>query len=352
MEDVLLKEGLDTPKVSVIIPAYNSRSTLGGCLASIFNSSYSNFEVIVVDDGSTDGCGDICKKFPCKVIKTGQRSGPGKARNTGAAISKGAILLFVDSDCVVGNDWIERMVESLSDDSVAAVGGGYSFVAGPGKKMIERFAFLELKFRRRAMPKFIESLTSCNFACRKGAFLDAKGFPAGLKYPSSEDLEFSHNLSKKYKLLWDKDNGVGHYFRSTISGYLRQQFNFARPLVSLYLRKPTLIAAKTHHKKNGFISIFFIIFFLTGLMLSFFRPQWILLSLASMFITPLTELKFLIFLARSQGLKFALNSIPVLYLRDAVWGYAALNGLGSLFYEILFCKRSARDEGIINGTTL
>jgi glycosyltransferase involved in cell wall biosynthesis len=347
-----LTEELNIPKVSVIIPVYNARQTLGNCLTSIFNSSYSNFEVIIVDDGSTDGCTDICGKFPCKVIIIGQKSGPGKARNIGAANSNGSILLFVDSDCVVGNDWMKKMIESLSDDSIAAVGGGYSFVAGAGKTIIERFAFLELEFRRKTMPRFVESLTSCNLACRKDAFLDAGGFPTHLRYPASEDLEFSYDLSKKYKLLWDKNNGVGHYFRNTIRGYLKQQFNFARPLVNLYLRKPALITAKTHHKKNGFIAIFFIIFLLTGLLLHFFEPKWILLSLVSIFITPINEFRFLVFLAKSQGLKFALSSMVILYLRDAIWGYAALNGLVFFVYEILFCKRRIRNEGIISSTSI
>lgn len=347
-----MAEEFSIPKASVVIPSYNARLTLSHCLTSVFNSSYRNFEVIVVDDASTDACTDIYDKFPCKVIRAIQRSGPGKARNIGVSNSKGSVLLFLDSDCIVEKDWIKKMVESFSNGSIAAVGGGYSFIAGTGKTGIERFAFLELKFRRKTMSRFIESLPSCNLACKKDAFLDIGGFPIHLMYPASEDLEFSYNLSRKYKLLWDKDNGVGHYFRSTIRGYLKQQFNFARPLVSLYLRKPSLIAAKTHHKKKGFISISFFILFLTGLLFSFFEFKWILLSLASIFITPLNELRFLIFLAKQEGLSFALSSMAILYLRDSTWSCAALNGLVTFAYEILFCKCRIKDEDIISSTTV
>lgn len=339
-------------KASVIIPTYNARLTLGNCLTSVFNSSYRNFEVIVVDDGSTDTCVDIYGKFPCKVIRTIQRSGPGKARNIGVSNSSGSILLFIDSDCIVEKDWMKKMVESFSNRSIAAVGGGYSFIAGTGKARIEKFAFLELKFRRKTMPRFVESLPSCNLACKKDAFLDIGGFPAYLRYPASEDLEFSYSLSRKYKLLWNEDNGVGHYFRSTVRGYLKQQFNFARPLVSLYLRKPSLIAAKTHHKKNGYISISFVVFFLTGLLLSFFELKWILLSLASIFITPLNELRFLAFLAKQEGIRFALSSVAILYLRDATWSCAALSGLVISVYEIFFYKRRAKDEDIISSASV
>lgn len=352
MGGVLLTEELSILKVSVVVPIYNARPTLGNCLTSVFNSSYRNFEVIVVDDGSTDSCVDIYGKFPCKVIRSIQRGGPGKARNIGASNSSGSILLFIDSDCIVAKDWMKKMVESFSNVSIAAVGGGYSFIAGRGKAIIEKFAFLELKFRRKTMPRFIESLASCNLACRKDAFLEIGGFPIHLRYPSSEDLEFSYNLSRRNKLLWNKDNGVGHYFRSTLRDYLKQQFNFASPLVSLYLRKPLLITAKTHHKKSGFISISFLIFFITGLLLSFFDPRWILLSLASIFITPLNEMGFLIFLVKQEGLGFALGSAAILYLRDATWSCAALNGLVIFAYETLFCKRRIKDENIISGTAV
>jgi glycosyltransferase involved in cell wall biosynthesis len=347
-----LTEEFNIPKVSVVVPIYNARPTLSECLTSVFNSSYRNFEVIVVDDASTDYCLDIYGKFPCKVIRTAQRSGPGKARNIGVLNSSGSILLFLDSDCIVEKDWMKKMVESLSGDSTAAVGGGYSFIAGTGKTRIERLAFWELKFRRKTMSRFMESLPSCNLACRKDAFLAAGGFPTHLRYPASEDLEFSYNLSRKYKLLWNKDNGVGHHFRNTIRGYLKQQFNFAKPLVSLYIRKPLLVVANTHHRKNGFISLSFFVFFITGLLLSLFELKWIFLSLASMFITPLNELGFLIFLAKQEGLRFALSSTAILYFRDATWSCAALNGLVIFVYKILFFKSRIKNEDIISSTAI
>jgi len=294
------------PKVSVIIPVYNAKATLQRCLDSIFSSFYRNFEVIVVDDCSNDGCEEVYRKFLCKIIRINKRSGPGKARNIGAIHSKGSILLFIDADCIAGKDWIEKMVNRLCENSVVAVGSGYSFSAGNSK--IEKFAFLELKYRTRKIPQFIESLDSCNLACRKDAFLSVGGFPVHLRYAGSEDFEFSYNLSRKNKLLWDKDNGVGHCFRVSVMEYLRQQYNCAKPLVNLYLRKPSLIVSKTHHKKNGYLSILFPLLLIIGLLFSLFETKWLLFSLASIFITPLNELGFLIFLAKKEGVNCVKNS--------------------------------------------
>jgi glycosyltransferase involved in cell wall biosynthesis len=340
-----------TPEASVIVPVYNAGQTLNECLVSIFNSTYQNFEVIIIDDCSNDRSAEIYSRFPCKVIKTSQRSGPGKTRNIGVLNSRGSILLFVDSDCVTRKDWITKMVGMLCNNSVAAVGGGYSFIAGTGNLKIERFAFLELKYRRKNIRHFIESLPACNLGCRKDAFLDTGGFPTQLKYPGSEDLEFSYNLSRKYKLQWYENNGVGHYFRTTVRGYLKQQFNYAKPLVSLYFRKPALILAKTHHKKNGYFSIIFLPIFLLGLMLSVFRINWLLLSLASILITPLNERGFLIFLIRKQGVIFTLWSLSVLYLRDSTWGWAVLKGIACLLMSVFSIKR-LQNEDIISNTSV
>src|SRR3990172_12839926 len=95
---------LEEKYISVIIPNYNACATIGRCLEAVFSSRYENFEVIVVDDCSTDDSVEIIERFPCKLIRLPARSGAARARNVGALSSTGELLFFTDSDCFVLED--------------------------------------------------------------------------------------------------------------------------------------------------------------------------------------------------------------------------------------------------------
>src|SRR3989338_7677744 len=94
--------------ISVIIPVYNAARTLFNCLDSIFNLDYTDFEVIIVNDCSTDNSLDIAKQYNVKIINHEKNFGPGVARNNGAKIANGSILAFTDSDCEVPRDWLRK----------------------------------------------------------------------------------------------------------------------------------------------------------------------------------------------------------------------------------------------------
>ena len=104
MEDIM---NARNPKISFIIPVYNTERYLETCINSIINQEYYNYEIILVDDGSKDGSGEICDTFSREYanIKTihQKNGGSSEARNTGIKNSVGEYLLFVDSD-----DFIEK----------------------------------------------------------------------------------------------------------------------------------------------------------------------------------------------------------------------------------------------------
>ena len=90
---------MENIKFSIIIPAYNCENYISKCLESIFNQSYKNFEVIVVDDCSTDKTFEILKKYTnIKLLSTPVNSRQGTARNIGLDVCTGDYILFVDSD--------------------------------------------------------------------------------------------------------------------------------------------------------------------------------------------------------------------------------------------------------------
>ncbi len=101
--------------ISLVVPVYNAKSYLASCLDSIVHQTYQNFELILVDDGSTDGSGDQCDGYAAKderihVIHT-PNCGPGAARNTGIEASKGDFILFVDADDLLERDALNALLE-------------------------------------------------------------------------------------------------------------------------------------------------------------------------------------------------------------------------------------------------
>ncbi|UPS45266.1 glycosyltransferase [Prevotella sp. E15-22] len=114
---------MNNPFISVIVPVYNAESYLKGCLESILNQSYSNFELILVDDGSTDNSGWLCDNYAtidCRV-RTLHKSnaGAGAARNDGLSTAKGEYIVFVDSDDKLSLDYFERL--SKHDEDVVYI---------------------------------------------------------------------------------------------------------------------------------------------------------------------------------------------------------------------------------------
>jgi len=117
--------------------------------------------VIVVDDGSTDRTVEIAKEWAI-VIPNTRKEGAGGARNTGANAAKGEIIAFTDSDCAPSKNWLENITAVFCDETIGAVGGGYS--CGVGDDFWQKFCCEELAFRRRNRDREIETLVSNNFA--------------------------------------------------------------------------------------------------------------------------------------------------------------------------------------------
>ncbi|MBQ8535454.1 MAG: glycosyltransferase [Bacilli bacterium] len=97
------------PKFSIIIPVYNVEKYIDGCLKSVMNQSYKDYEVIVVNDGTKDNSMDIVKNYDVKVIEQ-KNQGLSAARNTGVKHAKGDYLIFLDSD----DSWNENLLEEIS----------------------------------------------------------------------------------------------------------------------------------------------------------------------------------------------------------------------------------------------
>ena len=110
--------------ISVIMPVYNAENTVGKTISSILCQSYRNFELIIVDDGSTDGTSRICGQFDSgKIVCLRQENaGPAAARNYGLTRARGSLICFVDADDTVEEDYLQVLADSIGDAGLAVCG--------------------------------------------------------------------------------------------------------------------------------------------------------------------------------------------------------------------------------------
>ncbi|MDI6792376.1 MAG: glycosyltransferase family 2 protein [bacterium] len=113
-----------SPLVTVAIPTKNRRDLLKRCLDALLKQSYANFEIVVVNDGSTDDTDELLEKYPVRVVRNSQSWGPSIARNQGTEKAKGDIVCYIDDDALPDEDWLAALVRRFSEEKdMAGVGG-------------------------------------------------------------------------------------------------------------------------------------------------------------------------------------------------------------------------------------
>ncbi len=124
------------PQISIIIPTYNAECTIKDTINSILEQSYKNFELIIINDGSTDATLNICKQFNDERIKifSQKNSGPSNTRNSGMENAKGEYICFVDSDDIVDYQYLEHLYNSITKNDTDLAICGIIFVSNNNKK--------------------------------------------------------------------------------------------------------------------------------------------------------------------------------------------------------------------------
>jgi glycosyltransferase involved in cell wall biosynthesis len=188
---------ISTPRVSVVIPVFNGGPGLEKCLDAIAQSTFPAFECILVDDGSTDGMtAAAAARHGARVIQMDRQSGPGMARNRGAAEARGDILLFVDADVLLHPDALAIAAETLQHQShTDAVFGSYDDEPGHGSFLSQYRNLYHHWVHQQGDEKASTFWAGCG-AIRRDVFLQAGGFSSDYLRPSIEDIELGTRLRK------------------------------------------------------------------------------------------------------------------------------------------------------------
>ncbi len=213
--------------VSVVIPTYNASKTIDDCLTSILKQGFSDYEVIVVDDGSTDDTLRKVEKYPVKLAKSPHQGAPG-ARNAGFEASKGNIVIFLDSDCIVGRDLIANLIRPLKDPEIGVTQPWWDNINKD--KLVPSLIF---KVYEYLVPKvkYPDYFVSYCFAIRRKLFEAVGKFNPATRM-GADDIELAERIVKAgykiYLMKQMKEVRVKHLFRQSLPAHIKRHFRIAR----------------------------------------------------------------------------------------------------------------------------
>jgi GT2 family glycosyltransferase len=209
--------------LSVVVPVYNAGPYLERCLRALAASDYHDYEVLVVDDGSTEPVEPSVARFGFRYLRIDGPGGPARARNRGVAAAVGRYVAFVDSDVCVHRDALGRMVSALdADQKLAAVIGSYDDVPG-APDFISQYKNLFHHFVHQRSAGAATTFWSGCGAVRRDLFLELRGFDeVRYRRPSIEDIELGTSMTAAgHRILLDGAIRGTHLKRWTLPGLVR-----------------------------------------------------------------------------------------------------------------------------------
>lgn len=236
--------------VSVIIPTFNRKRWLEKCLGSLLDQSYKKYELIVVDNGSTDGTFGLVKALQRNhrnlICLRCEKKGASAARNFGLKIAKGGIVSFIDDDCEVERDWIKNLIKAHQENGSLIIGGS---IVNEGNIFVQAIQIAQefwlstihtsrpknlegfLMLIRNAVPagtaRFVNFLPSNNFSFKRKALKDV--FFDETFDCTGEDLELCQALQNKgYKLFYSPTVKVKHHPSINLFSFIKKYYLYGR----------------------------------------------------------------------------------------------------------------------------
>lgn len=216
---------------------YNASSCIESCLSSVLKQTARNFEVLLVDDCSTDDTVQKAEKYPFKIVKLERRLSPAKVRNYGVKNVSGDILVFVDADVVLKPNSIEEIIRLISQPDTDSVFGIYTQYTSQSS-FFSQLQNLILIYRYEKLSRSTDITNSFFCAIKRSAFEAIGGYNEKMSH--YEDIEIGKRLTKKgYRCKFEPDLKVTHL----------KYYNHLGLIID-YFKKTT--AAGLYIKREGF----------------------------------------------------------------------------------------------------
>ncbi|MCZ6506425.1 MAG: glycosyltransferase family A protein, partial [Acidobacteria bacterium] len=184
------------PFFSIVMPVLNGGRAFEQCLDAVARSGFRDWELIVVDDGSSDASVELAARHGARVLATKGRQGPAAARNLGSEAAVGRFLFFLDADCEVHPDTLERAARHLeADPDLDALFGSYD-LSPAATGLVSQFKNLLHHFVHQSGEEQATTFWAGCGVVRRETFLRLGGFDAGrFPRPSIEDIELGYRMT-------------------------------------------------------------------------------------------------------------------------------------------------------------
>ncbi len=238
------------PLISVVVCTYNGSRTLRDSLQALRRLNYPTVEVIVVDDGSTDGTAALAGEFDVRLIRI-PNGGLSNARNVGWRAAQGEIVAYLDDDAAPDADWLKYLAAAFLEGDYAGVGGPN--IAWPDDGLVA-----ECVDHAPGNPTQVlitdseaEHLPGCNMAFRKSCLAAVGGFDTQF-WIAGDDVDLCWRLQERgWKLGFHPAAMVWHHRRGALRGYWKQQVNYGRAEAMLERKWPEKYNVVGHTTWNG-----------------------------------------------------------------------------------------------------
>ncbi len=313
---------------SVVVPVYNGGSDFRECLATIKGALSRSSELIVVDDGSTDGSFDVARHIGAKVFSTGGRKGPGAARNIGAQHAQGEYLFFIDADCLIKPDTLDKLERFIkSNPRIDAVFGSYDDNPRDGG-LISQFKNLSHHYVHQASTEKASTFWAGCGCIKRRLFFQLGGFDTDrFCRPSIEDIHLGYR-AKLFgaNIYLAKDIQVSHLKTWTLKTLIKTDvFMRGMPWTRLLLANRQCRVYELNLRLGQRLSVFAAWTLPLALFLSVWFHQAAFITFLSTMLLFLCNRRFYGFLTAKRGYPFVIACIPLHYL------YFLYSGLSFLF---------------------
>jgi glycosyltransferase involved in cell wall biosynthesis len=334
------------PVLSVVVPVHNDRERLRSCLEGLATSTDARHEVIVVDDGSRDGSGDVGRAHGARVVTMAQRSGPALARNHGASQAAGRYVFFVDADVRIQPDTVERVLRVFeADPTVDAVFGSYDRNPGAGNFFSQYKNLFHHYVHQQGLEEASTFWSGCG-AVKRSVFLEMGGFSADYGRPSIEDIELGARLKRAgHRIVLRKEIQVTHLKKWTLRGIVASDvWDRGVPWTELILQEgklPDDLNLGVWQRLSAGLACGFLLSSALSLWSSWFGLAAVVLLAAFLF----ANRGFYAFFVRERGVSFALRVFPCHLLYFLYSGAALAIGIGRHVGHRLVTGRSRPRAG-------
>lgn len=215
------RESLQWPSINVVVCSYNGAATIEKTLTALANLDYPNYEVIVVNDGSTDATEQIAKQYPFKLIST-VNEGLSSARNTGYRAGCGEIVVYIDDDAYPEREWLRYIALTYIHNDVIAVGGPNYPVPNDG-------VIADCVANAPGNPMEVmltddiaEHIPGCNMSFTRWALDAVGGFDTRFR-TAGDDVDICWRVQELGDIGFQPAAFNWHHRRNSVSAYLKQQ---------------------------------------------------------------------------------------------------------------------------------